>query len=217
MRAAKPGDLVALLRALDPDLEPGAIRDLLVESGEPSPICTTDARPCAPQSQETWPILNAGEAVSSLLWSSVNAEIRLPADHVVEGSVNDRVELTVPVVNIGSENWEFYLSGEALLETDDRSAAIQLGVSQNVVDAGESHPFRLEFHGDRPGEWELELKLYRNPELTSSPDSATLTVRLRPDTETAQARQPTAASTPRSFVSISRGTHTHVGLGTTVQ
>ena len=45
---------VALLRALDPDLEPGAIRDLLVESGEPSPICTTDARPCAPQSQETW-------------------------------------------------------------------------------------------------------------------------------------------------------------------
>ena len=186
---------VALLRAVDPSLTPGEIRDILVNTGQLIDVCTTDRDPCRPADQETWSKLDAGEAVSSLLWPSADAEIRLPADHVVDGVVNDHVALTVQVVNTGSEDWEFHLTGRARLETDNRSASAQLGETRHVVEAGQSHPFTLGFSSRHAGEWELELKLYRNPELTSSPDAATLTIRLQPATEAAQAR-PTPQAEP---------------------
>ena len=181
---------VALLRALDPELEPAEIRRLVVESGEPRPVCTSDENPCAAEDQGIWSILDAGEAVSALLWPSVDAEIDLPVGHVIEGTVDKHVELTIPVVNTGARAWNFHLAGEARLDSENKELTYKIDPVQNVVPAGKSHPFKLGFSLDQAGEWTAELKLYRNPELTSSPDSESLRIQVAAGAVSAQAEQP---------------------------
>ena len=214
---------VALLKALNSSMTPQDIKALLIATAQKTEVCTSNRNPCPPDDRETWQILNAGEAVSSLIWPSVDAEIDLPTDHVVEGIADQTVELTVPVVNTGTRNWNFYLGGKATMISGNRSHSFDLNAVQNMVEPGKSHPFKLRFSHYQAGEWTLELKLYRNPELTSSPDAATLAVRLAPSDTTptpaeqqpveAPTQQPTAVFPLRpqpnwethSFVSVSAG------------
>ena len=160
----------ALLRALDPELEPAEIRRLVVEAGEPRPVCTTDETPCPLRDQETWSVLNAGEAVGALLWPSVSAEIA--AEEVVPEttSLGSDVGLMIPIANTGTRTWNFHLSGTA---RSPSGKIVDLGTVRQVVRAGESHPFKLGLTADEVGSWEVEAKIYRNPEKTSASDSAT--------------------------------------------
>ncbi len=175
----------AMLRALDPRLSAADIKQILVATGGAHTVCTVTQNenivdPCPPEDREVWPILDAGEAVSSLLWPSVDANIDLPEDHVVQGTVDDYVELTIPVANTGLRDWNFHLGGEARLDSEDKKLTYKIDPVQNVVPAGKSHPFKLGFSLDQAGDWTVELKLYRNPELTSSPDSEELRLRVLP-------------------------------------
>ncbi len=171
---------VALLRALDPQLSATEIKEILVRTGGVHTVCTASRDeklldPCPPENQETWPILNAGEAVSAVLWPSVDAEIDVDRILPRTASIGSQVELTVPVTNTGGRDWTFDLAGSATLPSEK---TIDLGTVQHVIPAGGTHPFKLGFTVDEVGDWELELEIHRNPERTSMPDSEQVTLRV---------------------------------------
>ena len=104
---------VALLKALDPTLTPEKIKQILVSTGPLADVCNFTFPPCPDHDQGHWPILDSGEAVSSLLWPSIDAAIDLDRQDLNDAASGSGVELTFPVVNTGSKDWTFYLSVEA--------------------------------------------------------------------------------------------------------
>ena len=168
---------VAMLRALDPALEPSEIVRLLVESGDPNPICRSDASPCPLRDRGTWSVLNAGEAVSAVLWPSVSADIEAEKVSPSQASFGSQVELTVPVTNTGARAWIFHMTASATTPSDKE---IDLGTVQHAVRAGDTHPFKLGFTVDEVGEWDLDVAIFRNPEQTSASDSAENELRVVP-------------------------------------
>ena len=177
---------VALLKALDPTLTPEKIKQILVSTGPLADVCNFTFPPCPDHDQGRWPILDSGEAVSSLLWPSIDAAIDLDRQDLNDAASGSRVELTFPVVNTGSKDWTFYLSVEAKSPSGKAHA---FGPMHNHVAAGESHPFKLNLKGDpvEVGEWSFIVKLYRNPELTSFPDLRSFRLQIVPGAESAVA------------------------------
>ena len=177
---------VALLKALDPTLTPEKIKQILVSTGPLADVCNFTFPPCPDHDQDRWPILDSGEAVSSLLWPSIDAAIDLDRQDLNDAASGSRVELTFPVVNTGSKDWTFYLSVEAKSPSGEAHA---FGPMHNHVAAGESHPFKLNLKGDpvEVGEWSFIVKLYRNPELTSLPDLRAFRLQIVPGAESAVA------------------------------
>ena len=173
---------VALLRALDPQLSATEIKEILVRTGGSHTVCTASRNeqlldPCPPENQEMWPILDAGEAVSALLWPSVTAEIDADRVGPSQAAFGSHVELIVPVANTGTRTWQFHLTASA---TTPSGNEIDLGTVRHVVRAGESHPFKLGFTVDEVGSWEIEAKIYRNPDKTSASDSGDFRLRVVP-------------------------------------
>ena len=173
---------VALLRALDPQLSATEIKEILVRTGGSHTVCTASRNeqlldPCPPENQEMWPILDAGEAVSALLWPSVTAEIDAGRVGPSQAAFGSHVELIVPVANMGTRTWQFHLTASA---TTPSGNEIDLGTVRHVVRAGESHPFKLGFTVDEVGSWEIEAKIYRNPDKTSASDSGDFRLRVVP-------------------------------------
>ena len=177
---------VALLKALDPTLTPEKIKQILVSTGPLADVCNFTFPPCPDHDQGRWPILDSGEAVSSLLWPSIDAAIDLDRQDLNDAASGSGVELTFPVVNTGSKDWTFYLSVEAKSPSGEAHA---FGPMHNHVAAGESHPFKLNLKGDpvEVGEWSFIVKLYRNPELTSLPDLRAFRLQIVPGAESAVA------------------------------
>ena len=163
---------VALLKALDSDLTPEEIKDILVSTGSLLQVCNSNEIPCPVGYQDRWSFLNAGEAVSALLWPSVDAEIDLPTGHAFEASLGDYFELVIPVANVGARDWEFYVSAEAFSHSSDKK--YDLVPVRSVVPVGETHPFKMGFSPDEVATWTLEVKIHRTPEMTSTADSKLL-------------------------------------------
>ena len=166
---------VALLKALDPSLTPDEIKGILVSTGHQVTVCNTGFPPCPLAERDEWAVLDAGEAVSSVLWPSVDAEIDLEEFDMGDMATGDSIELSIPVLNTGSKDWTFYLQGETSISPTGKKYILK--PVNNAVAPGESVPFTLRLEGDgdsgqvEPGRWLVRLKLYRNPELTSSPDA----------------------------------------------
>ena len=164
---------VGLLKAVNPTLRPGQIKQILVTTGPVINMCHPEHEPCTLEDQDRWPILDAGEAVSSVIWPSIDAAIDLDGADLSNTTTGSRVELAIPVVNTGSEEWTFYLS---VVATSPSKKVDALGPVQNTLAPGESLPFTVHLEGDEDGnlvevgQWILKAQLYRNPELTSSPD-----------------------------------------------
>ena len=201
---------VALLRALDPELSPEEIKRILVETGETHPVCTVNlpgGGPCPPGDQEQWSMLDAGAAVSSVLSPSVGAEIRPAAAEPRNVSAGDLVVLSVPVVNTGDYSWNFHMDG---LVTSPGGRVVELDPVQNVVRAGDAHPFLLAWSADTAGEWEIEARVYKDAERSSLLDTATLRVQAAAEPAKAAAaalpvQQAPAPQVDDPFVSVSAG------------
>ena len=208
---------VALLKALDSKLSPDDIRRVIVETGDLHRVCTSSKDevpldPCPPEDQEQWPFLNAGEAVSSLLWPSVDAEINSQTIQPRDAILGSYVELTVPVKNTGDRPWEFHMAG---VTKSPSGTTEDMDSVRHVVREGDSHPFKLGFVADEVGEWTVEVRVYRNAELTSSRDSEELRVQvvLGPAAVPGSTRTDTDTRT-LSFTSVSAGRGHTCGLRT---
>ena len=198
---------VALLRALDPELSSEEIKHILVNTGGSHSVCTSNEAesppdPCPPGDRETWAILNAEEAVSSVLWPSTDAEINSQAVQPTEATLGSYVELTIPVVNTGSRAWNFHMDGVAHAPFQPDQAEYELEPVNNVVPAGGSHPFKLGFWANEVGEWVVQVKIYRNPERTSSPDSKILRLKVVPPPSASAATAPAAGQPGTSPVAV---------------
>ena len=194
---------VGLLKAVNPTLRPGQIKQILVTTGPVINMCHPEHEPCTLEDQDRWPILDAGEAVSSVIWPSIDAAIDLDGADLSNTTTGSRVELAIPVVNTGSKEWTFYLSVEAKSPSGKAHA---FGPMHNHVAAGESHPFKLNLKGDpvEVGEWSFIVKLYRNPELTSSPDLRSFRLQVVPGEESL-VEDPADTENSRSSLFPSRG------------
>ena len=163
---------VALMKAINPNLSPEYIRNILVGTGGSHPVCNQDmsegAR-CPQEHQDVWPILDAGAAVETVIDDSVNAEI-LSREISVEGT--DLLDIIVPVKNTGSLAWEFRLDAVGSSPADKIIDSAIFTVSPDTI-----QPFKLGFHRPPPGEL-YELRLYRWADSTSLVDSKLLLIRL---------------------------------------
>ena len=184
---------VALLRSLDPHLSPREIKSILVDTGESHPVCNSVDDPCPVEKQDRWSFLDAGEAVSALLWPSVDAEVDLPEGHTFEATLGDYVEIAIPVVNSGSKGWNFRVSTVAELQDSDHK--LELSPVQNFVPAGQSHPFKVGFSPGEVGRWTLEVKIHRTQDMTSTADSKLLLLDVAPAAESATAQSTVSAET----------------------
>ena len=164
---------VALLRALDPDLSPEQIRDILVATGQGKSIevCNSTIRPCPPEKRDRWPVLDAGEAVRSTLRRSIGGEINSRAAQPTDVVLGSYVELTIPVVNTGTRSWNVKMDGVAVSPS---KTVHQLDPAQNVVPAGGSHPFKLGFWANEIGEWDIGVETYGDTKRTLLFDSKQL-------------------------------------------
>ena len=198
---------VGLLKAVNPTLRPGQIKQILVTTGPVINMCHPEHEPCTLEDQDRWPILDAGEAVSSVIWPSIDAAIDLDGADLSNTTTGSRVELAIPVVNTGSKEWTFYLSVEA---TSPSKKVDALGPVQNTLAPGESLPFTVHLEGDEDGNpvevgrWILKAQLYRNPELTSSPDLRSFRLQVVPGEESL-VEDPADTENSRSSLFPSRG------------
>lgn len=172
---------VALIRALEPDLPPQEIRDLLVNSGQVVDICNTTQVPCPPGDQDSWPILDAGAAVGALLWDSVNAEIDIRRASPTETTAGSFVELNIPVRNTGARDWNFHMAGTIVSPSGD---SLELEPVQNLIPSGGSHPFKVRVWANEAGDWNVELEIFKDSQKTMSAGSETLNLRALPSAST---------------------------------
>ena len=184
---------VALLKALNPDLTPEEIKHILVSTGTVIDVCNSTQQPCPQDDQDRWSILDAGTAVKSLLWPLVNATIDLDTAQPREATAGDLVVLSVPVVNTGDYSWNFHMDG---LATSPDGKVIELTPVQNVVRAGDAHPFLMVWSADVAGEWEIQARVYRDVERSSLVDSATLHIQAIAEPGKIAAAQPVRRDEP---------------------
>ena len=184
----------ALLRALEPDISPRSIRDLLVNSGQVVDICNTTQVPCPPGDQDRWPVLDAGAAVATLLWNSVDAEIDIRRATPTETTAGSIVELTIPVTNSGGRDWNFHMDGTAISPSGE---AIEFEPVQNLIPSGGSHPFKLRLWATEAGDWDIRLEIFKDFQRTMSAGSGTMNLRVIQSVSTSTTGPTTAQrSTP---------------------
>ena len=190
---------VALLRALDPALRPEEIKDILVDTGKTRDVCNSNQRPCPPGDQDRWSLLDAGEAVRSTLRRSIGGEINSQAAQPTDVTLGSYVELSIPVVNTGSRNWNIQMDGVAVSPS---KTIQQLDPAQNVVPAGGSHPFKLGFWANEIGEWDIGVETYGDANRTLFFDSKQLGLQVVPATATPASGAPSTGQASSPPVSV---------------
>ena len=200
---------VALLRALEPELSPWRIRDLLVNSGQVVDICHANIAPCPPRDQDRWPILDAGAAIGALLWDSVNAEIDIRGAGPTEATAGSIVELNIPVRNTGTRAWNFHMDGTFVSPS---GAIVEFESVQNLIPSGGSHPFKLRVWANEPGEWDVEMEIFKDSQMTMPAGSETLKLQVIPSASTSATGlagtqrstpgTPSAPSTPAGVLQV---------------
>ena len=159
---------VALLKAISPDLQPEEIRQILRDSADKKPICTSNNNiaSCPPKEVEEWSFLRADKAVHELLKRLVKAEIVEPPPPLTTVgpfiTVFSTVEATV--LNTGERNWTFYVEAWARSPSGDE---FPLGTVETAIPPGKTHPITWWFHhgGVAPterGVWDLKIVVRRD-------------------------------------------------------
>ena len=185
---------VALLRSLDPTIEPREIRELLVDTGTRHDVCDTAQVPCPPADQARWSMLDAGAAVGALLWDSVDAEIDIMQASPTEGTAGSIVELNIPVRNTGTRAWNFHMDGTFVSPS---GATVEFEPVQNLIPSGGSHPFKLRVWANEAGVWDIEMEIFKDSQMTMPAGSETLKLQVIPSASTSATGSPSAQrSTP---------------------
>ena len=185
---------VALLRALDPNLSPQEIKDIIVSTGQPNAInvCNSADRPCPPGAGGRWPVLDAGAAVDAVLERTLGAEIDSQISQPDTTIVGTLVELSVPVLNTGFRDWNFHLAGQV---RSPSNRMLELGTVQNAITDGKSHLFKIGFLADEVGEWAVELEIYADARMVSSLGSKTLRIQVLPEPPESRVKARTGVDT----------------------
>ena len=144
---------VALLKALNPELEPVEIKKILVETGDKTHnICKVkNQHPCGGDIG-ILPILNAGAAVERVIKDVTNAEI---LDEPVSRESTGDLDTIVTVKNTGSITWRFRVDAVGIT-TGDR---VFYSASEAVSPVN-PHQFNLRFPLPAADE-RVEIRLYR--------------------------------------------------------
>ena len=151
---------VALLRSIDPGLNPGEIKDYLVETADTKDVCTTGNDPCADGEEEEWHFLRADKAVAQLIRDRVNADV---GQRVIVPVDNDRIEgfymdVGVYIHNEGEIVWPFHVEAW-VAEPDGQQKEWELNSEFVAIAPETSHPFTGTIHGDQPGCWDLRIRV----------------------------------------------------------
>ena len=167
---------VALLKAISPDLGPGEIRQILRDSADKKPICTSnnEINSCPSGEVEVWRFLRADKAVHELLKRLVKAEIVEPPPPLttVGPIIFDVVEATVE--NTGERNWAFYVEAWARSPSGDE---FQLGTTvKTAIPPGKTRRIKWTFSRSvlgvstpEPGVWDLKI-VVRRDDIIDDPD-----------------------------------------------
>ena len=153
---------VALLKAIDPDLEPREIKDLLRETGDEKTICTSTSDPCPSGDEEDWKFLRADKAVAKVLSDQIEAvvgdRVTVPGD--TQRVIGSNYDYGVDIVNRGEMVWPFYV--EAFLRDPKGVESEVPYVAENAIAPGRSHPFRWRFwpSANASGCWDLRVKVW---------------------------------------------------------
>ena len=150
---------VALLKAIDPDINPTQVRELLRSTADDHEICTLSVNPCPPANRENWRFLRADKAVAQLLSERVEAEIaeRITVPSDTQRTMGNRFEIGVEIENVGKLQWPFY--AEAFVRSPEGTERGLDGL-EIAVGPGRSHPFRWGFWPTETGCWDLRVKVW---------------------------------------------------------
>ena len=150
---------VALLKAIDPDINPVQVRELLRSTADDHDICTLSVSPCPPANIERWGFLRADRAVAGLLSERVGADIadRITVPSNTQRTMGNRFEIGVEIENTGELQWPFY--AEAFVRSPQ---GLERGLDslEIAVGPGRSHPFRWGFWPTETGCWDLRVKVW---------------------------------------------------------
>ena len=154
---------IALLKAIDAEIPPSQLRDLLVDTADKKDICTTTDKwttgNCADEDIEEWHFLRADKAVAQLISDRVDAEIfqeRVTVPSETQRIVNSPFEVGVEIKNTGKIVWPFY--AEAFVRSPTGSET-SLGGQEIAIAPDEIHPFRWGFYPSQEGCWDLQVRV----------------------------------------------------------
>ena len=166
---------VALLKALDPELSPAQVKEILTATGTIIRVCDSSRNhpsdDCSGEEQE-WRKLNAGAAVKELLRRSVKANIDLTlADNPSRVTLDTTVDLSIPVKNEGQYAWDFHMDAS---DCAPSGAGFQYQLPlRNIIQPGGTALFSLSFDATEPGSWRVDVGAFRDSaELDPQRDSA---------------------------------------------
>ena len=175
---------VALMKAINPRLNPSDIKGILVETGGSHPVCNkilSEAGACPQEDLDYWAILDAESAVERVIRDATNGSI-LHASVSRESSKS--LDVTVTVRNTGSVNWGFRVDA-----VDTCAGDRVLDSAINSVSPINHHPFKLRF--PRQSADEVGIRLYRHVGPDEELDSTPLAIPL-----VSEALTPPTVATP---------------------
>ena len=193
---------VALLRALDPELSPSQIKQILPSYSSLVRVCNSYRShpddPCADEEQE-WRSLDAGGAVSELLRRSVKANIDLTrATNPKNAALDTEVNLDIPVKNVGEYTWNFHM--DALVCAPSGSGFLYQLPLGHLINPGGEGVFNVSFDASEFGEWDITVGAFRDdivvdPQRSSSLDQDQLTIFVPGGTGSSSQATPTPTPT----------------------
>ncbi len=150
---------IALLRAIDPNITPGEIKELIVDTAATS-TCSYAAVRC-PRSGE-WSLLRADRAIAKLIADRVKANlsegVTIPTD--TQRVVGSDYEFVVGIEHHGSILWDFHVDASLTPSGGDGSNSVYLDPVKASVAPQTSHPVRFGFLPDEAGCWDLSVRVW---------------------------------------------------------
>ena len=204
---------VALLRALEPQLAPSQIKEILTVTGTITRVCDSNrSHPgdICPGEEEEWRRLNAGAAVRELLRRAVRANIDLTlTENPAQAALNSAVDLEIPVKSEGAYPWKFHMDATVCAPSGE-GFEYQLPLAQ-VIGSGSIGLFPLSFEANEPGTWRVDVGAYRDsaevdPQRSSSLDEEDLHIFIQGAAGATATPTPNSTASPRGAAATPAGT-----------
>ena len=166
--AALVSGVVALMRSADPDLTPGEIRNILVDTAKPIQVNTPDG-------PDQWRHVDAEAAIDRVLTDKVVAAINDSGFQPLQGVRGSYINFSYPITNTGGLTWKFYSDVKV---KSPSGAPVEIEPIETTLGPGQSISIYGSFWASEAGDWAVDARVRRDESASANLDELNATIRI---------------------------------------